>query len=62
MWNAYVFLVNMGVYLVSYDENQNSFKIKIENGMGLKIGNLNMKNTYSVIKFTKIYNILDSKI
>lgn len=47
---------------ISYDENQNSFKIKIENGMGLKIGNLNMKNTYSVIKFTKTYNILDSKI
>ena len=52
----------MGVYLVSHDENQNTFKIKIENSMGLKIGNLNMKNTYSVIKFTKIYNFLDSKI
>ena len=36
--------------------------MKIENCIGLKIGVLSMKNIYSVIKFTKIYNLLDSKI
>lgn len=32
-----MFLVNIGVYLFSHDGNQNSFKIKIENVMVLKI-------------------------
>ena len=36
--------------------------MKIENCIGLKIGVLSMKYIYSVIKFTKIYNLLDSKI
>ena len=58
MYSKYRCLFN----LVSYDKNQSLFKVKIENCIGLKIGVLSMKYIYSVIKFTKIYNLLDSKI